>query len=172
MKSLFRHLCLEKTEHHGVQFFRSLLAGWLAFGIDWLVLSLLVHFLPFAPSLMKLFAYPVGVFVAFFVNRHWVFPKGRMFHQKTQVVLYFLGALVGLGISAGAIQLLGTWLPELDLGWINAIAMAFTWVWNFIFRKFVVFRSQGEIAEGACEDLEEEPTVDGAEDTVAENIAE
>jgi putative flippase GtrA len=139
MKSLFRHFFQEKTEHPGVQFFRSLIAGWLAFGIDWLALSLLVYFLPFAPSLMKLLSYPLGVFVAFFVNRHWVFPEGRMFHQKTQVTLYFIGALVGLGISSTALQYFSALWPDFNLGWTNALAMAITWVWNFSFRKFVVF---------------------------------
>jgi putative flippase GtrA len=142
MKKLFHHLFVEKTEHHGVEFLRSLLAGWFAFGVDWLVLELLVWLLQYPPALMKLISYPLGVFLAFFLNRHWVFPRGRMYHQKTQILLYFLGAGVGLVLTSSLIQFFGDLWPAVPLGGINALGMAVNWVWNFLYRKFIVFRSK------------------------------
>jgi putative flippase GtrA len=125
-----------------VQFFRSLVAAWAAFFVDWGVLEILVLFSHGDPALLKLFSYPFAVLTTYLLSRYWVFSNPRYYRTAGELVLYLAGTAVSLGISAGSIWLLTDALFMMNFRFSNAIGMALVFLWNFVYRKFVVFRAE------------------------------
>lgn len=109
--------------------------------VDWLVYFLLtagLHAWMIHPTLAKGISYSAGILNSFVWNRNWTFRS----KSRAAVTFFpFLAVnLIGLAINTGLMQLglFGFGLPEVvSLG----LATAGTLAWNFVFSKFLIFRS-------------------------------
>ncbi|AHC14365.1 GtrA family protein [Salinispira pacifica] len=122
-----------------VQFIKSLFTAWAAFFLDWLVLEILIDLTGLVPSILKPASYITALIFTFLLSKYWIFkPRGRH-ATATESLLYVLGAVVSLGIAAMSIHTLSERYAVLDYRLANALGMALVFVWNFFYRRVVVF---------------------------------
>lgn len=125
-----------------VQFFRSMVTAWAAFFVDWGALEILVLASGGDPALLKFLSYPLALITTYLLSRYWVFGNPRHHRTFREAFLYLAGAGISLGISASSIWILSDVLMLLHFRISNAIGMVLVFLWNFVYRKFVVFRAK------------------------------
>lgn len=121
------------------QFLKSLVTAWTAFLLDWLVLELLIAVSGISASMLKPASYIAALVFTYIVSRYWIFKTRRRHSTAPESVLYVLGAVVSLGIAAMSIHILSERYSLLDYRISNALGMALVFVWNFLYRRYVVF---------------------------------
>jgi putative flippase GtrA len=118
---------------------RALAASVLALIVDFLILELCVHAmnLPAVPS--AILGYLVGGVVQYVLCSLWVFSTSLK-SDAVGFVAFTVLSLVGLGITWIVMLLAHDWagLP-VEIAKVGAVGLAFTW--NFLSRKYLLFRA-------------------------------
>ncbi len=134
-----RQLLIEPSESTGVQLFRYLFVGGLAFVLDFGALYVLtsragLHYLTSAAI-----AFLLGLIANYLLSRAWVFPRRKMRNTGIEFAVFAGIGLIGLGLNE-----LGMWLLSGIAGLHYLIAKmcttAVVFFWNFAARKLSLFR--------------------------------
>lgn len=138
MRSL-KHLFVEPVESTLLQVPRALFASSLAAALDVGCLIVMVEFWQWHPAAAAFIGYLAGMIVQYGLCLAWVFPAAP--ENNAGFVPFALFSLVGLGITWVLIATLTdfTGMPYM-LAKLVALGVAFSW--NFLSRKWVLFRSQ------------------------------
>ncbi|MDD4351707.1 MAG: GtrA family protein [Candidatus Gracilibacteria bacterium] len=99
----------------------------------WLNENLEMHYIP-----AIVISFVFATILNWYACRKFVFKQSRLGTQK-ELLLIFIGSLVGVGIQIGTTVFCVEIL--LLIPWIGKLAsMGLTFVWNFFFRKIFVFK--------------------------------
>jgi putative flippase GtrA len=123
---------------------RALAVSVLALVVDFLVLEVCVRLLDTAAVPAAIVGYLVGGVVQYVLCSLWVFSTSQQSHLAG-FVSFTLLSLVGLGITWIVVAVVHDWagLPvEIAKG--GAVGLAFTW--NFLSRKYLLFRASKPLA--------------------------
>ena len=120
------------------QFLRYSAASGLAFGMDVLLLYLLVERAGLHYLLAASLSYLLGLLCHYLLAIRWVFDFRRLPRWQHEFALYALAGLAGLGLNVLAIGVLA---GQLGLGYLPAklAAGALTVLFNFAARKLLLF---------------------------------
>lgn len=120
------------------QFFKYVLVGFLATGLDFLILYLLVEYGHLFYLLAAIISIAIVFWIGFNLNKYWTF-KNPENNYWSQLFKYLLTHSVGIGISLGVL----TFLVEIfDMWYLLAkvFATAAALIWNFLVTKKWVFK--------------------------------
>lgn len=121
------------------EFFRYLVAGFIAFFCDFSILIVGTEVLGLHYLVSNIGGYGTGLLVSYTLNTRWVFKHRRYGDQQAQEFVYFTTiALTALGISE-LVLWLATDLGNLHYTWSKIIATFFVFLFNFIMRKWLLF---------------------------------
>ncbi len=142
-----------KTDSTLVQIFRFLLVGGLAFIADYGVMTVCVELLDINEYVAVGLGFLVGLLTNFFISRFWVFTpaaKGKMSKAK-EFSLFSVFSFIGLLLTEGIVWVFIHPLAQMSLfGALAAnyylyigkiVATAVVMAWNFITRKFIIYRA-------------------------------
>lgn len=151
-----RKLFLDKTDHTGIQFFRYLFVGGIAFAADFGTLAILVELFGMRERelLAAAIAFVVGLTVNYLISTMWIFKKSAISNRAVEFVIFALIGVVGLGINEAIIWLFQEVLSKkMILGPLlhadqyylagKIISTAVVFLWNFIARKWILFNKKG-----------------------------
>lgn len=150
MNERMKAYLVKPTGDGRVQFFRSLIVGGIASVVDVAIVTLCFEILKMTDLQSTAAGFAIGLLVNFLLTRMWVFTGSRM-SGLVEFVTFAVIGLLGLGLSLLIVWVfthpiadarpLGDWLtPERYLypGKLTAIVVVF--FWNFLLRKFVIYR--------------------------------
>jgi putative flippase GtrA len=120
-----------------VQVPRALLVSVLAAAIDCVILLFLVEVLGWNRVPSAIFGYLAGSVVQYVLCSLWVFP-GASQSVATGFLTFTVLSLVGLVITWIAMAL----LASVHLSFAKMVALGLAFAWNFLSRKYLLFRPQ------------------------------
>ena len=125
------------------QFARFLAVGGIALVVHWLSRFAFNVFMPYAWAIV--FAYLVGILVAFTLNKIYVFPYSR--HSLNfEMSFFFLVNIAAFPIVWAVAYMLGEWLlvrylsPQVALAVAHGFAITLPVLVNYALHKLVTFR--------------------------------
>jgi putative flippase GtrA len=137
--ALCRRVIIDPTDSLTVQFLRYTVVGGCAFLVDFSVLVLLTSFVGLHYLISAALAFLAGSVTNYALSTAWVFHQ-RTFSDRRLEFLLFAGiGLVGLGLNEALMWLLtdGVGLHYM-LSKLGATFLVY--FWNFLARKFCLFR--------------------------------
>jgi len=137
-KARLRRLLTDPTDRTVVQVPRALVASALALAVDWLGLVLLVERLGWQPVHASILSYLVGGVVQYVLCAVWVFPAAPA-NAAFGFMAFTVLSLGGLGIT-WLTMYLGNDVAGLNYQIAKAIAVVLSFAWNFLSRKYWLFR--------------------------------
>lgn len=117
---------------------KFILTGFFTAGIDFLILILLVEVFFLHYFVASAFSFLVGVLLNYYISRGWVFGHGR-FQYKYECMGFFIMSTLGLVINQ-IILLLFVGYCSVDYRFSKIISVCVVSSWNFITKKYIVFR--------------------------------
>ena len=122
------------------EFVKYFIAGGLAFIVDFSILMLLyrlfhVHYL-MATAIGLLF----GFTITYLLSIKWVFRYRSVSDQKSEVSIFFFIGIIGFILSE-LIMWIGVDILLSTVSMTKLIATGIVFVWNFVIRKILLFRS-------------------------------
>ncbi|WP_342117885.1 GtrA family protein [Pseudoduganella sp. OTU4001] len=128
----------QQSSSGAVQFIRYVFVGGAAFGVDYLALFLLAHFLGLHYLLAASLSYLLGMVVNYLISVRWVFDFRRVRQWEREFAIFFLIGIAGLILNGLAISLLveAAGAPYMVAKLIAATAILF---FNFGARKALLF---------------------------------
>lgn len=136
----FKKIFYTPTDNGLLQFFRYAFVGGWATVADWGVFALFnkvinLHYLISAP-----FAFLMGLTVNYLLSKKFVFSGEKNEHQSsTEFIVYCIIGVIGLLMTMIIMYLLTEFIGFLPMV-SKIIATAIVLVWNFLARKFVLYR--------------------------------
>ncbi len=128
--------------------FRYIIAGGLAFLVDFTVLYICTEFLAMHYLVSNLFGYISGLALTYALNTRWVFSYRRYKKTWLEFSIFNLIVLAGLGINEGMMALLvGAW----GLHYLHAkiVTSFFVMVYNYIAKKYILFHPGPKSAQAS-----------------------
>ncbi len=123
-----------------IQFIRYTFVGGMAFSVDYSLLYGLTEFFHFHYLTSATISFLAGLVTNYILSRYWVFHESRFRNKWTEFGLFALVGLVGLALNNGII-----WLITHKLGlfymYSKLLATVAVYLWNFLVRKYLVFKS-------------------------------
>jgi len=129
-----------KAVRHAIfpQLIRYGLTSGVALGADVGVLMLLKEVFGADVLLANTVGFSVGVIITFFASRMWVFSERKITNPVAEFVVFVLVGVLGLAINDFVV-----WAGTIA-GWhylvAKALAAGVSFLWNFLLRKYVVYR--------------------------------
>lgn len=130
----------EPVESVFVQVPRALVASVLSLGVDFATLLLLVEVAGWNPIVASVVGYLTGGVLQYVLCSYWVFP-GAPRSFATGFVAFTILSLVGLGITWVVMATLSD-LAGIHYSLAKVVAVGVAFAWNFLSRKFLLFRSE------------------------------
>ena len=118
---------------------KYVIAGGLAFAVDFSVLYFCTEFLAMHYLLSNFFGYFAGLAVSYGLNVRWVFSY-RRYRKKTWLEFFIFNTIVivGLGISEGMMAMLVATYGIYYL-YAKIVTSFFVAVFNYTAKKFILF---------------------------------
>ena len=140
MRALKRWLT-DPVESTMLQMPRALIASLMAAALDMSVLIMLVERFHVNPAIAAVLAYLPGTALQYLLCRYWVFQGDPRSHAGFGP--FVLLALVGLLITWTVLRVLGDLAGTPYLA-AKVVALGLAFTWNFLSRKWILFRSRRE----------------------------
>lgn len=122
-----------------MQVFRYALSGTLAYVVDYCSLVILVEIFGIYYLTAACIAFLLGSLTAYMLNVKWVFDR-RAFRNR----YYELSIFIAIGAVGLVLNQYFIWLFTEKVGFYyllsKLVATMFVFVWNFISRKYILFR--------------------------------
>jgi putative flippase GtrA len=117
---------------------KYIIAGGLAFIVDFSVLYFCTELLDIHYLVSNLFGYFSGLTVAYLLNIHWVFSYRRYEKTWLEFAIFNMIVIAGLGVSEGMMALL---VDESGMHYLHAkiVASFFVAAFNYTTKKFILF---------------------------------
>jgi len=128
------------------EFIKYGLASAAALAADMLVFSSLMRLAGLGHGPAATFGFVAGVAVAYAISVTWVFSQ-RSFgqHPALEFLTFIMIGLAGLGITHSVLWL-GVDRLQLVPEFVKLVAAGATFVFNFVVRKFMLFRAGASVA--------------------------
>ena len=136
---MVKKLFTQATDNIYIQIFRYILAGTLAYGIDYCSLIVFVEVLQIHYMTAALVAFLFGSITSYVINVTWVFDKRTFKNRYIEILLFIVIGVIGLVINQYVIWAF-TENVKLHYLFSKFIATMVIFVWNFFARKYVLFR--------------------------------
>jgi putative flippase GtrA len=118
--------------------FKYVIAGGLAFLVDFAVLYVCTDLLGMHYLLSNLLGYISGIAITFSLNTQWVFRYRRYKKTWVEFVIFNVIVVAGLGLNQGMMALLvGVW--GMYYLYAKIVTSVFVTVFNYIAKKFILF---------------------------------
>ena len=136
---LIRKVCFGKPESTAIQFMRYAVVGGVAFTADFALLFILtdgfgLHYLISAAA-----AFLLGLTVNYFLSVSWVFDLRALANKRAEFAVFAAIGLIGLGFNE-----LFIWFftEHVHFHYLvsKACATILVFLWNFVARKYILFR--------------------------------
>lgn len=122
-----------------VQLGRYMVSGGVAFVVDASLLYILTEWLGLHYLLSTLLSYSVGLMITYAFSILWVFDYRSVESRALEFSVFAVIGVIGLGLTS-----LCMWLFTSGLGFHYLLSKIITtiivFVWNFIMKKFLLFR--------------------------------
>lgn len=134
-------LFARRSKQTGGQFLRYLVAGSVAFVVDFTALVLLTQAMGLDAYLLSAaIAFSLGLIASYSLSVAWVFHNRSLPNRWAEFTLFSVIGLVGAGLTE-AILFVGTGLLLLDYRVSKIIASVVVLLWSFSARKTLLFRA-------------------------------
>jgi putative flippase GtrA len=140
------------VEHTLLQAPRAFLASVVCSSLDMALLALLVEAGDWHPLVAATFSYLAGGVVQYQLSSRWVFPHAPR-GALTGFATFTLLSLVGLAITWGVMAVLVDGLL-VNYALAKLAALGFSFAWNFLSRKYLLFTPGTREPKPACTPLE------------------
>jgi len=133
-----KRLFVKKTHNTKIQFFRYLVVGLIAFGVDFGTLYVMTDFLNVHYLVSNVFGFIAGLFSNYFLSIHWVFANRKIKNRQKEFAAFAMVGLIGLMIN----QLVMWSMTDIaGIYYMNSkiVATGVVFFWNFFGRKHIVF---------------------------------
>ncbi|MDD4991687.1 MAG: GtrA family protein [Paludibacter sp.] len=137
-KILLNKLFKDPASDHFIQIFRYLIAGFIAFSVDALLLYLLTDYFHIYYLLSTVFAFALGLLASYIINVVWVFDNRKQKQQSVELVIFITISAVGLVVTFVLMWFLTSVLSIFYL-YSKVITTAIVFIWNFIAKKRILF---------------------------------
>ena len=145
LKFRIRTLLLEPTDNGVIKFLRYCFVGGIAFLVDYLVAALVFWLLgrnPISTVAGTTTGFLVGLIVNFILSKRFVFTEDAKRHSRNgEFLVYAVIGLVGLLISNLLMLIATSWLWSFNQFIAKIAVSAIVLVYNYLARKFVLYRS-------------------------------
>ncbi|MFO0965395.1 MAG: GtrA family protein [Gemmataceae bacterium] len=121
---------------------RALVASGLAALVDVGVLMALVELCDWHPAPASVVAYLIGGVLQYVLCSIWVFPNAPR-SVASGFAAFTVLSLVGLLITWATIAALFDW-GRLHYGFAKVVALGFAFAWNFLSRKYLLFKNDAD----------------------------
>ncbi len=133
-----RHLFSHRSSSPEGEAVRYVIAGCLAFGIDFVLLKVFTDYVGLHYLLSAVIGYIAGVVANYVMSTRWVFGRRKLGRPWAEFVIFVLIGVVGLALTS-----LLMWLFTDKAGFYYLVSKILTTltvtVWNFTARKFILF---------------------------------
>lgn len=143
MSRILLNVLIEPVQSTLLQVPRALVASGLAAGLDCATLLFLVEMMGWNPIPAAVVGYLLGGVLQYVLCSVWVFP-GAPQNAATGFVAFTVLSLVGLGITWLTLALFGQFQVHYSLA--KGVALGLAFAWNFLSRKFLLFRPEPQQA--------------------------
>jgi len=140
MFTTLKRLVTDPVESVFLQVPRALVASVLALIVDFAILEVCVRIvgMPAVPS--AILGYLAGGVLQYVLCSYWVFATSAQNDAVTGFVAFTVLSLVGLGITWAVVAIGHDW-AGLPIEAAKGIAVGLAFTWNFLSRKYLLFRS-------------------------------
>jgi len=135
---LFKRLHVDKTNNVGIQFYRYLFVGGLAFVLDFTVLFVLTNYLNLYYIFSATISFLLGSVVNYYLCIAWIFPQRNMKSKMTEFWLFKVIGFSGVFLNA-LVMYTATHFFGIYYLVSKVISAAIVFSWNFFVRKFFLF---------------------------------
>jgi putative flippase GtrA len=136
--SRLRSIFQGKTDDFWVQFVRYFVAGGLAFVVDFSALYVFTVFLHIHYLVSAALSFGIGLAVNYSISILWVFNSRVVQNRGLELAIFALLAIIGLGLNE-LIMYIATEFVGLYFMHSKIVATGFTFVFNFLSRRIVLF---------------------------------
>ena len=139
MKNWIEHLLLRTSDDWLTQLFRYAIVGGVSFVVDYGLLYLLTERVGLHYILSATISFITGLIVNYLISIHWVFRTHKLQNRTTEFLLYAIIGIVGLFFNN---LLLYVFTDCVQLHYLisKLVAAAIVLIWNFVGRKWILFR--------------------------------
>lgn len=137
--SLLQTLFYNKSDNFLIQLFRYTFVGGVAYICDFSVLWFLTDIVGIHYLLSASFGFLVGLTVNYILSIKWVFSNRVIKDKKMEVVFFAIIGVVGLGLTE-LFMWVFTDLILFHYLLSKVFSTVITYAWNFLARKFLLFK--------------------------------
>lgn len=134
-----RRFLVDRTDNILIQVFRYILAGVIAYVVDYVSLIVLTEAVDIYYLLSAAIAFLLGTVVSYFMNAGWVFNKRTFDNKHMEISIFLLIGIIGLFLNQCSI-----WFFTEKVGlfylYSKVIATFIVVFVNFFARKYILFR--------------------------------
>lgn len=138
MKEKVEALITDSTDKTGIQFFRYIFVGGVAFLVDFTSLYVLTDFCGLFYLYSAAVAFILGMVVNYILSISWVFNKRRLESKTIEFSVFAAIGIIGLGLNEIFI-----WFFTAELNFFYLISKILAAIiilfWNFFARKITLF---------------------------------
>jgi putative flippase GtrA len=132
----------DKTDNTAIQLFRSIIAGAIAFAVDFGTLFILTEYFHIYYLISSCISFIFGVTTVYILSVIFVF-KARAFKNRALEfgIFAFIG-VIGLGLNQ---LILWFFTEKVHFHYLasKVVATAIVFLWNFFSRKFILYSNRG-----------------------------
>jgi len=134
-----------KTGNLFIQIMRYLIAGGVAFAVDFLLLCLLTDFYNFHYLTSSRISFSVGLIITYLICIFWVFDKRRIENRKVEFLIFAIIGIVGFVLTDLFMKSFTENLfQKFDHAYLfsKILTTIIVFVWNFIAKRFILFTAK------------------------------
>lgn len=118
---------------------RYVVAGGVAFTVDFVLLWLLTEHIGVHYLLSTVIAYSVGLGITYLLSVYWIFNERSTRNWVVELTIFALIGIIGLGLTS-----LSMWFltDRLQIHYLlsKIVTTGVVFIWNFIAKKFILFK--------------------------------
>jgi putative flippase GtrA len=134
-----RSIFLQSSTKTSIQLLRSLLAGGVAFTIDWSLLFALTEFFHIHYLISSTIGFIFSLLINYFISIIWVFDKRFLNKKRVEFIIFLIIGIIGLLINSFFIWIF-TEYANFHYLMSKVFATVIVFSWNFAAKKLILFR--------------------------------
>lgn len=138
MKERVEMLLTERTDKTGVQFFRYIFVGGVAFLVDFASLYILTDYFGIFYLTSAAIAFILGLITNYMLSINWIFNRRTLSNKTMEFTVFALIGIIGLGLNE---LFIWVFTAELNFYYLMSkiLAAIIILFWNFFARKITLF---------------------------------
>ena len=140
MKHLINKYLVEQNDNQFfVQFVRYFFTGGLAFLVDFGMLAFLTEICGIHYIISNTISFTLGLSISYIITIFWIFTKSKFDNRKLEFTFFAIIGIVGLVLTN---LLLWCFTHVFGVYYLlsKIIAAAFVFIWNFLVKKYWLFK--------------------------------